>query len=108
MRVQVSYKYKNYPYSPYLTKKSQTIGKLTTPLCALVLGVCIGVLPMMLLMGSFSYGSNSFESVYSISMVVLLAAIILSLILMPVIRNALFKKLDKQYADMLTGKIPLK
>ena len=108
MRVQVSYKYKNYPYAPSLTKKSQRIGKLTTPWVALVVGVLIMALPMMLMMSLFSYGSASFEMLYVIIMAVAPLAFILPLVLMPIIRKSLFKKLDKQYADMLAGKIPLK
>ena len=109
MRVQMNYKYKNYPYAPSLTKKSQTIGKLTTPLVGLVLGALMGGLTMMLvMMSSFSQGGGSFEMAYVIAMVALPCEIILALVLMPVIRNALFKKLDKQYIQMMSGKIPLK
>lgn len=108
MRVQMSYKYKNYPYAPSLTKKSQTIGKMTTPLVALVLGALMGALTMIVVMSGFSYGSAAFEAAYVIAMAALPCEIILALILMPVIRKAQFKKLDKQYAEMLAGKIPLK
>lgn len=108
-RYAYSYKYKNYPYAPSLTKKSQTIGKLTTPWVALVLGALTSGLTMMLvMMGSFSYGSGSFEAAYAIAMIALPVEFILAFILMRVIRNAQFKKLDKTYEEMLKGNIPLK
>ena len=108
MRVQVSIKYKNYPQSPYLTKKSKVIGSLTTPWVGLILGAFLTALPMMVLQFVFPFGHNTFEVAYVITMVIAPLAFILSLVLMPVIRKRKFKKLDKMYEDMLCGKIPLK
>ena len=50
MRVQIRYKYKEYPQAPSLTKKSQTIGKLTTPWIALIVAAIICGAPANMLM----------------------------------------------------------
>ena len=67
-----------------------------------------GLTMMLVMMGSFSYGSGSFETAYVIVISVIPVEIILAFILMRVIRNTQFKKLDKTYEEMLKGKIPLK
>lgn len=89
---QYSYKYKDYPNAPSLTKKSETVGKLTTPL----VGLIIGMIPLLILGES-----------HPASMTLTVVTVIAMLIALPIIRNAYFKKLDKKYAQMVEGKIPM-
>ena len=89
---QITFKCKHYPGAPSLTKSSETIGKLTHPM----ISVIISILPFLIL-----------GDTHPLAMPLFVGLLIALLILMPVIRNACFKKLDKKYADMLAGKIPL-
>ena len=105
MRVQIRYKYKEYPQAPSLTKKSQTIGKLTTPWIALGVAAIICGAPANMLMNVRD--ENMYNLLYGIVILASPHIIALTQILRVVIRKALFKKLDKKYAAMLSGKIPL-
>lgn len=89
---QITFKCKNYPNAPSLTKTSETIGKLTHPMISFV----ISIIPFLVL-----------GDTHPLAMPLFVVLLITMLILMPIIRNALFKKLDKKYEDMLAGKIPL-
>ncbi len=93
MRILYNYKSKNYPKAPSLTQKSETIGKLTTPWCSLIIGALPGIF---------------MDEMDPLRMPISAGAVILMLILMPIIRKILFKGLDKKYAAMLAGKIPMK
>lgn len=85
MRVTVTYRYKNYPNAPDLTKKSQDIAVLTKWYMCIIYPIPFMILPQVLgleLLGMMGYT----------------VGIVLTLILLPGIRKRKIRKLDEEYA----------
>ena len=93
-KVNIKYKYKEYPNAPSLTQKSQVIGRMTNPLFAffyaLIILSCTDMMDAGLL-----------KMVLSVVFVIAMQFIV------PAIRKSLYKKMDQKYEDMLAGKIPM-
>lgn len=84
------FKYKNYPLSQELTKKSMRVGTLTHPLYGIFLGVLPGILAAFI-----------FPSSVEIPMILMFAGMVAGPILLSVVRKKKFAKYDAEYEKLL-------
>lgn len=89
MRIDVRYSYKDYPLSEKLTKRSKNIGYYTSPSLAIAFGFLVGMMAW--------YVTGNSDLLIPISIV----SAIVFLIILPVIRNSMYKKLDAEYSELI-------
>jgi uncharacterized membrane protein YeaQ/YmgE (transglycosylase-associated protein family) len=88
--MRLHFKYKKYPLSEELTKKSMRVGTLTHPLYGIIFGAIPGVLSAFLLPSSVE-----------IPLFLLFAGAVGGPILLSVVRKKLFAKYDAEYEQLL-------
>ena len=88
--MRVHFKYREYPLSAELTKKSQRVGVLTHPLYGIILGGLPGILAACL-----------FPSSVAFPLVLVFAGIVAGPILLNVYRKKKFAQYDAEYEKIL-------
>lgn len=95
MRIYLHYKYKEYPLSEELTAKSKRVASLTHPLCCIVLGCSLGILPGFIF-------SMLFPSSLVIPTMLCITGIMVGPVLLFLYREKKFAEYDAEYEALLT------
>lgn len=88
--MRIRYESRNYPLSPELTRKSQRVGLLTTPIYGLILGILPGLLCSIL-----------FPASLALPLILIFAGIVAGPLLLRAHRRKKFAQFDEEYQKLL-------